>query len=81
VWVHQLPGNVFRVIIEVLLKMMWLLKLPLDQNLIVIYHKSNSDFKSHIIFIGTRGGLLACFCGTIIKFCLFVALNIVFARW
>jgi hypothetical protein len=30
------------------LKLLWLLKSPLDQNLIVIYHKFNSDFKSHI---------------------------------
>jgi hypothetical protein len=29
---------------------MWLLKLPLDQNLIVIYHKFNNNFKSHINF-------------------------------
>jgi hypothetical protein len=37
-------------------KLMWLLKLPLDQNPIVIYHKYNGDFKSHIIFGGdTRG--------------------------
>jgi len=36
-------------------KMMWLLKLPFDQNLIMIYQKSNGDFKSHIIFRGTQG--------------------------
>jgi len=29
---------------------MWLLKSPLDQNLIVIYQKFNGDFKSHINF-------------------------------
>jgi hypothetical protein len=34
---------------------MWLLKLPFDQNLIMIYQKSNGDFKSHIIFRGTQG--------------------------
>jgi hypothetical protein len=31
------------------------LKLPLDQNLIVIYHKFNGDFKSHINFGRTKG--------------------------
>jgi hypothetical protein len=30
--------------------LMWLLKSPLDQNLIMIYHKFNSDFKNHINF-------------------------------
>jgi len=30
-------------------RMMHLLKSPLDQNLIVINHKLNGDFKSHII--------------------------------
>jgi hypothetical protein len=30
--------------------MMWLLKLPLDQKLITINHKFNSNFKNHIIF-------------------------------
>jgi hypothetical protein len=29
---------------------MWLLKLPLDQNSIMIYHNFNGDFKSHINF-------------------------------
>jgi hypothetical protein len=29
---------------------MWLLKSPLDQNLIMIYHKFNGDFKNHINF-------------------------------
>jgi hypothetical protein len=32
------------------LKMMWLLNSQFDQNLIVIYHKSNGEFKSYIIF-------------------------------
>jgi len=36
--------------------MMWLLKSPLDQNLIVVYHKFNGNFKSHINFGGTKGG-------------------------
>jgi len=31
---------------------MWLLKSPLDQNPIMIYHKFNGDFKSHINFGG-----------------------------
>jgi hypothetical protein len=30
------------------LKLMWLLKSPLDQNPILIYHKFNGNFKSHI---------------------------------
>jgi hypothetical protein len=34
-----------------LLKLMYLLKSPLDQNLIAIYYKFYSDFKSHIIFL------------------------------
>jgi hypothetical protein len=34
----------------VLLKLMWLLKLLLNQNSIVIYRKFNGDFKSHINF-------------------------------
>jgi hypothetical protein len=34
----------------VLPKLMWLLKLSLDQNLIMIYHKFNGDFKSHVNF-------------------------------
>jgi hypothetical protein len=36
-------------------KLMWLLKSPLDQNTIMIYHKFNGDFKSHINFGGTKG--------------------------
>jgi hypothetical protein len=32
------------------------IKLPLDQNLRVIYQKFNGDFKSHINFEGTKGG-------------------------
>jgi hypothetical protein len=32
----------------------WLLKSPLDQNLIMIYYKFNGDFKSHINFGGTK---------------------------
>jgi hypothetical protein len=35
-------------------KLMWLLKSPLDQNSIVIYHKFNGDFKSHINFEETK---------------------------
>jgi hypothetical protein len=34
-------------------KIRWLLKLQVDQNLIVINHKPNSDFKIHLIFGGT----------------------------
>jgi hypothetical protein len=37
-------------------KLMWLLKLLLDQNLIVIYQKFNGNFKSHINFEGTKEG-------------------------
>jgi hypothetical protein len=37
-------------------KFMWLLKLPLDQNSIMIYHKFNSNFKSHINFERIKGG-------------------------
>jgi hypothetical protein len=33
--------------------MMWLLKSPCDQNSILINHKLNDDFKSHLIFRGT----------------------------
>jgi hypothetical protein len=35
---------------------MWLLKSPLDQNSIMIYHKFNDDFKSHINFERIKGG-------------------------
>jgi hypothetical protein len=35
---------------------MCLLKLSLDQNSIVVYHKFNGDFKSHINFGRTKGG-------------------------
>jgi len=35
---------------------MWLLKSPLDQNSIMIYHKFNGNFKSHIKFERTKGG-------------------------
>jgi hypothetical protein len=31
-------------------KLMWLLKSPLDQKSIIIYHKFNDDYKSHINF-------------------------------
>ena len=31
-------------------KLLWLLKLPLDQNSIFICHKFNNDFKSNINF-------------------------------
>jgi hypothetical protein len=34
----------------ILPKLMWLLKLPLDQNPIVIYYKFNGNFKSYINF-------------------------------
>jgi hypothetical protein len=40
----------------VLLKLMWLLKSPLDQNSILIYHKFNGDFKSYINFGRIKGG-------------------------
>lgn len=40
-------------------KMMCLLKLPFNQNLIMIYQKSNDDFKSHIILRGIQGRFLA----------------------
>jgi hypothetical protein len=33
---------------NVLLKLMWLLKLSLDQNSVVVYHKYNDHFKSNI---------------------------------
>jgi hypothetical protein len=36
------------------LKLMWLLKLLLDQNIIMIYHKFNGNFKSHINFKGDK---------------------------
>jgi len=35
--------------------LMWLLKSPLDQNPIMIYHKFNGDFKSHINFGRKKG--------------------------
>jgi hypothetical protein len=35
--------------------MMWLLK-SCDQNSILINHKLNGDFKSHLIFRGTQEG-------------------------
>jgi hypothetical protein len=38
------------------LKITWLLKLPFDQNSILINHKPNGDFKSHLIFRGTQEG-------------------------
>jgi len=38
----------------VILKLTWLLKLPLDQNPIMIYHKFNGDFKSHINLGGQK---------------------------
>lgn len=37
-------------------KLIWLLKLPLDQKSIMIYHKFNGDFKSHINFGWTQDG-------------------------
>jgi hypothetical protein len=39
----------------IFLKLMWLLKLLLHQNLIMIYHKFNSDFKSHVNFMRIKG--------------------------
>jgi hypothetical protein len=39
-------------------KMMWLLKLPFDQNPIMIDYKSNCDFNSYIIFSRTQVGFL-----------------------
>jgi hypothetical protein len=41
------------------LKMKWLLKPLLDQNSIMIYYKSNGNFKSHIIFGWIQEGLVA----------------------
>jgi hypothetical protein len=41
---------------RVIPKLMWLLKSLLDQNSIMIYHKFNGDFKSHIKFGRTKGG-------------------------
>jgi hypothetical protein len=35
---------------------MWLLKSPLDQNSIMIYHKFNGDFKRQINFGRIKGG-------------------------
>jgi hypothetical protein len=35
---------------------MWLLKSPLEKNSIMIYHKYNGDFKSHIKFGRIKGG-------------------------
>jgi hypothetical protein len=40
----------------VFLKLTWLLKSPFDQNSIMIYHKFNGDFKSHINFGRIKGG-------------------------
>lgn len=50
-----------RVMLRVMLHIIYLsffypLKSPLDQNSIMIYHKFNGDFKSHINFKGTKGG-------------------------
>jgi len=39
------------------LNVTWLLKLPLDQNLITIYHKFNSDFKVSCHMCGDKRGL------------------------
>jgi hypothetical protein len=36
------------------LKLIWLLKLPLDQKSIIIYYKFNGDFKSHNNFGGHK---------------------------
>jgi hypothetical protein len=41
-----------RVMLYIIL--MWLLKSPLNQNLIVIHHKSNNYFKSQISFGGIK---------------------------
>jgi hypothetical protein len=38
--------------------MMWLLKLLFDQNLIMINHKPDGDFNSHIILRWTKDGLV-----------------------
>jgi hypothetical protein len=38
-------------------KLMCLLKSPLDQNSIVIYHKFNGDFKSHTSFWRHKGDM------------------------
>jgi len=40
----------------VLPKLMWLLKSQLDQNPIMIYHKFNGNFKSHMNFERIKGG-------------------------
>jgi uncharacterized protein (DUF1919 family) len=37
----------------------WLLKLPFDQNSIIINHKPNSNFNSYVIFLWTQKGLVA----------------------
>jgi hypothetical protein len=37
--------------------MIWLLKLLFDQNSIIINHKFNGDFNSHIIFSKNTSGL------------------------
>ena len=39
-----------RVIIKVTLRLRWLLKSLIDQNLIIINHKTNDNFRNHIIF-------------------------------
>jgi hypothetical protein len=41
------------------LKIMWLLKSPVDQNSIMINHKPNGNFRSHIILEVTQEELLA----------------------
>jgi hypothetical protein len=38
---------------------MWLLKSPVDQNSIMINHKPNGNFRSHIILEVTQEELLA----------------------
>jgi hypothetical protein len=43
---------------RIISKIMYFLKLSIDQNSIVINYKFNGDFKSHIIIKGTREWLL-----------------------
>jgi hypothetical protein len=43
---------------DVTKKMRWLLKSSFDENLIVINHNTNSDFKSHIIIKRTQKELV-----------------------
>jgi hypothetical protein len=46
----NIPYNNFISLSFITPKMKWLLKLSFDQNLIMINHKSNNNFKRHLIF-------------------------------